>query len=94
MHGMWFGIQRLMVDDYTFTTGNLHTAQEAGETTFSAVGLDWQKHVKQDSRFLRPEEPFRLVGNPAKAQKVLNWKRTTTLHQLITEMTLKGLRGS
>ena len=94
VRGMWLTMQHSKADDFIFATGELHTVQEVVETAFNAVGLDWQKYVKQDPRFLRPEEPFRLVGNPAKAQSVLNWKRTTTFKELITEMTLKGLRGS
>lgn len=93
VRGMWLAMQHSKADDFIFATGELHTVQEVVETAFDAVGLDWQKHVKQDPRFIRPEEPFRLVGNPAKAESVLNWKRTTTFKQLITEMTLKGLRG-
>ena len=91
--GMWLSMQQPTADDYVFATGELHSVRDVVETAFTAVGLDWQKHVKQDPRFLRPEEPFRLVGNPAKAQSVLNWKRTTTFKQLITEMTLKGARA-
>jgi GDPmannose 4,6-dehydratase len=93
VRGMWLAMQHSKADDFIFATGELHTVQEVVETAFSAVGLDWQKHVKQDPRFLRPEEPFRLVGNPAKAESILNWKRTTTFKELITEMTLKRLRG-
>ena len=33
----------------------------------------------------------RLVGNPAKAERLLNWRRTTTFKQLITEMTRAAL---
>jgi GDP-D-mannose dehydratase len=39
------------------------------ETVFAAVGLDWRDSVKMDPRFLRPEDPSRLVGNPAKEGK-------------------------
>ena len=39
----------------------------------------------------RSEEPARLVGNPAKAERLLNWRRTTTFKQLITEMTRAAL---
>ena len=94
VRGMWLALQQPTAADYVFATGELHSVRDVVETAFNAVGLDWQKHVKQDPRFLRPEEPFRLVGNPAKAQSILGWKRTTTFKQLITEMTLKGLRGS
>jgi GDPmannose 4,6-dehydratase len=94
VRGMWLSLQQAKGDDYVFATGELHTVRDVVETAFGAVGLDWKAHVKQDPRFMRPEEPCRLVGNPAKAERVLGWKRTTSFEQLITDMTLKGLRGT
>ena len=42
--------------------------RELVEIAFARVGLDWQKHVKIDPKFLRPAEVDHLIGNPAKAQ--------------------------
>lgn len=94
VRGMWLTLQQPLANDFVFATGEQHTVRDVVQTAFDAVGLDWKKHVKQDPRFLRPEEPSRLVGNPAKAQSVLNWKRTSAFKDLITEMTLKGLRDA
>ena len=94
VRGMWLAMQHSKPDDFIFATGEVHTVQNVVETAFGAVGLDWRQYVKQDPRFMRPEEPSRLVGNPAKAEAVLNWKRTTNFKELITEMTLKGLQGA
>jgi GDPmannose 4,6-dehydratase len=87
-------MQHSKPDDFIFATGEVHTVQDVVETAFGAVGLDWRKYVKRDPRFMRPEEPSRLVGNPAKAESILNWKRTTNFKELITEMTLKGLQNT
>ena len=47
--------------------------RELVEVAFSHVGLEWQKYVKLDPRFLRPAEVDHLIGNPAKAKATLGW---------------------
>jgi GDPmannose 4,6-dehydratase len=91
VRGMWLTLQQEKPDDYIFATGQLHSVQDVVETAFGVVGLDWRQYVKQDRRFMRPAEPLRLTGNPAKAKKLLNWEPVTTFQQLITEMTLAEL---
>jgi len=87
VRGMWQTLQQEKAEDFVFATGQLHSVQDVVETSFKVVGLDWKKYVKQDQRFMRPAEPLKLVGNPAKAMKVLNWKPQTTFEQIIREMT-------
>ncbi|MDB6023032.1 MAG: GDP-mannose 4,6-dehydratase [Pedosphaera sp.] len=89
--GMWLTLQHQTPEDFVFATGELHSVQEVVETAFGVVGLEWNKYIKQDQRFMRPAEPLRLVGNPGKAMKLLNWKPQTTFQQLITEMTRSEL---
>jgi GDPmannose 4,6-dehydratase len=88
VRGMWLALQHATPDDFVFATGELHTVREMVEIAFQAVGLDWQKHVKVDQRLLRPDDPARLVGNPAKAERVLGWRRLGSFRKLIAEMTL------
>ncbi len=85
--GMWLALQAEMPDDYVFATGILHSVQDVVEAAFGAVGLDWRAYLKQDARFMRPAEPLRLVGNPAKARARLQWEARTTFAELIAEMT-------
>jgi GDPmannose 4,6-dehydratase len=92
VRGMWLALQHPAPEDFVFATGKLHTVRDVVELAFEAVNLDWRNHVKQDQRFLRLDEPVRLAGNPAKAERLLNWQRTTTFEQLIKEMTHAGLR--
>jgi GDPmannose 4,6-dehydratase len=93
VQGMWLAMQQPQAEDYIFATGELHSVRDVVETAFGAAGLDWKEHVKQDPRLLRPEEPSRLVGNPAKAIRQLGWKRRSTFHELIREMTLAGFQS-
>jgi GDPmannose 4,6-dehydratase len=94
VRGMWLVLQYPTPEDFVFSTGELHSVQEVVEMAFEAMALDWRPYVRQDPKFLRPDEPGRLIGNAAKARRLLGWRPTTPLRHLITEMTLAGLRGA
>jgi GDPmannose 4,6-dehydratase len=87
VRAMWLILQQLAPDDFVIATGKLHTVQDVIECAFRSVDLDWQKYVRRDPRMMRPVEPQKLVGNPAKAKRVLNWEPTRSFEELIREMT-------
>ena len=60
---------------------------------FSHVGLSYEDHVVIDQKFFRPAEVDLLLGNPAKAQRQLGWKATTSLEQLISMMVDADMRA-
>lgn len=91
VRGMWLTLQHETPEDFVFATGILHSVQDIVEHAFQTVGIDWKKYARQDPRFMRRAEPHRLVGNPAKARKLLGWKPETTFEELIREMTLAEL---
>ncbi len=91
VRGMWLTLQHPTPEDFVFATGELHSVQDIVETAFQTVELDWQTRVRRDERFARPSEPHRLVGNPAKAGRLLHWKPTTPFATLMREMTLAEL---
>jgi GDPmannose 4,6-dehydratase len=93
VRGMWLSLQHSEPGDYVFATGELHSVQDVVETAFGVVGLDWKQFVRKDPRFLRPAEPQRLVGNPAKAAKVLGWKPEVKFSDLIRRLTEAELAG-
>jgi GDPmannose 4,6-dehydratase len=53
---------------------------------FRHAGLDFQKHVQFDPRYLRPAEVDLLLGDPTKAEKKLGWKPETSVEQLAAMM--------
>ena len=73
VRAMWLMLQQDQADDYVIATGESHSVRELVELSFGHVGLDWQKHVKLDPRFLRPAEVDHLVGDSTKARKALGW---------------------
>ena len=57
--------------DYVIATGEEHSVQEFVELAFDRAGLDPEKHVAVDPRFLRPAEVDHLVGDASKARREL-----------------------
>ncbi len=86
VHAMWLMLQQPAPDDYVVATGISHSVHELVEIAFSRVGLDWQKYVKTDPKFLRPAEVDHLIGNPAKAKRVLGWEPQVNFRQLVEMM--------
>ena len=74
VRAMWMMLQQDRADDYVIATGASHSVRELVEVAFGHVGLDWQKHVLLDPKFLRPAEVDLLVGDPSKARKTLGWR--------------------
>lgn len=95
VQGMWLMLQQNVPDDYILATGETHTIRELCEVAFSHLGLKYEDYVVQDARFVRTPENTIRVGNPVKAEKVLNWTRTVTFEDMIkmmVESDLKELR--
>ena len=86
VRAMWLMLQQDRADDYVVATGETHSVRDLVEVAFGHAGLDWEKHVKLDPRFLRPAEVDLLVGDPAKAKSALGWKPDVNFKQLVTMM--------
>ncbi len=79
-------LQQDSPDDYVIGTGHTWSVRQLCEAAFSAADLDYQDHVVQDERFMRPAEVDLLVADPSKATKRLGWTPTMTFQQLIERM--------
>ena len=86
VRAMWLMLQQPAADDFVIATGISHSVRELGELAFARVGLDWQKFVKTDPKLLRPAEVDHLIGNPAKAKRVLGWEPKVQFRQLVEMM--------
>ncbi|WP_282171253.1 GDP-mannose 4,6-dehydratase [Cytobacillus firmus] len=83
---MWLMLQQEKPDDYIIATGETHTVKEFVEIAFKHAGLDWQKYVVQDEKFMRPAEVDLLLGNPQKAKEILKWEPDVSFEQLVKMM--------
>jgi GDPmannose 4,6-dehydratase len=86
VEAMWLMLQQDEPDDYVVASGETHSVRRFCEIAFEHVGLSWEDHVTVDERYMRPAEVDLLIGDPAKAEKVLGWQRRTTFEELVTMM--------
>lgn len=83
---MWRILQYGKPDDFVIATGETHSVKEFLHEAFSLVGLDWEKHVKIDPRYLRPAEVDLLLGDYSKAKKLLGWEPKVRFKELVRMM--------
>jgi len=86
VRAMWLMLQQPQPDDYVLATGETHSVRELCEEAFSSVGLDYREYVVLEAESFRPPETAQLVGNPAKAHRVLGWKREVSFRDLVRRM--------
>ena len=83
---MWLMLQQPQADDYVIATGVSHTVRQCVEIAFDQAGLRWQDHVAIDDSLKRPAEVDLLVGDYAKAERILGWRPKTDFEALIRLM--------
>jgi GDPmannose 4,6-dehydratase len=87
VEGMWRMLQHHEADDFVLATGETHSIEEFLTLAFGAVGIDdWRPYVKQNPAYMRPAEVDILLGNPAKAENVLGWRRAVDFPGLVSRM--------
>ena len=87
VRGMWQMLQHDEPDDFVLASGATHSIEDFLTLAFAEIGVDdWRPHVKQDPAFMRPAEVDILLGDSAKAERVLGWKREYDLQGLVRLM--------
>ncbi|MGH9185653.1 MAG: GDP-mannose 4,6-dehydratase [Acidimicrobiales bacterium] len=86
VEAMWLMLQQDQPDDYVVSTGETHSVREFVEVAFAHAGLDWERHVVQDPRFMRPAEVDLLVGDATKAIGKLGWQPKVGFAELVRMM--------
>ncbi|MCU0474949.1 MAG: GDP-mannose 4,6-dehydratase [Anaerolineae bacterium] len=86
VRAMWLMLQQDTPDDYVVATGKTYSVKRLIEVAFETVNLNWEDYTVQDPAFMRPAEVELLIGDPAKAGRVLGWEPQVTFEQLIQMM--------
>ena len=86
VEAMWLILQQDEPEDYVIATGQTHSVREFLDEVFGILELDWEKYVEIDPRYYRPTEVDLLLGDAAKAKKVLNWQPKVTFKDLAKMM--------
>ena len=83
VRALWLSLQQPAPEDYIVATGETHSVREFCEVAFSHVGLRYEDYVVQDREDFRGPESAVLVGNPAKAKRILGWAPSVTFEELV-----------
>jgi GDPmannose 4,6-dehydratase len=86
VRAMWMMLQQDRADDFVIATGESHSVRDLVQIAFGHVGLDWQKYVRLDPKFLRPAEVDHLIGDASKARATLGWTPDVDFSRLVTMM--------
>jgi GDPmannose 4,6-dehydratase len=93
VEAMWLMLQQPAPADYVIATGETHSVRELCEIAFARVGLDWTRHVVVDKSQVRPAEVDQLIGDAAKARRVLGWTPKVSFQNLVEMMVDADLRA-
>jgi GDPmannose 4,6-dehydratase len=83
---MWRMLQADEPGDFVVATGTSYSVGDFVRMAFEHAGLDWEKHVKFDPRYLRPTEVDDLIGDASKAKELLGWQAQTYTPELVKIM--------
>ena len=94
VEGMWRMLQHDEPDDFVLATNTAYTVRDFLQFSFARVGLEWEKYVRFDERYLRPTEVDALIGDASKAQDALGWTPrvlTPRLAEIMVDSDVKSL---
>jgi GDPmannose 4,6-dehydratase len=86
VEAQWRILQQDEGNDFVIATNETHSIREFLEEAFGYANLDWNDYVKIDPRYYRPAEVDLLIGDYAKAKKILGWEPKTTFKELVQIM--------
>jgi GDPmannose 4,6-dehydratase len=95
VEGMWRMLQHDAPEDFVLATGTGYTVRDFLGLAFDHAGLDWEKYVRFDERYVRPTEVDAIVGDAAKAASLLGWKprvRTPELVKIMVDADVDALQ--
>ena len=86
VEAMWRILQQDNPDDYVIATHETHSVRDFCKETFALLDLDWEEYVQHDTRYERPSEVDLLIGNAAKAKRILDWEPKVRFKELVRIM--------
>jgi GDPmannose 4,6-dehydratase len=80
-------LNHTVADDFVVATGETRSVRDLLKLVFDLLGMNYKDYVKQDPKYMRPEELPYLRGDSSKIRSQLNWGPEISFEQLISEMT-------
>lgn len=87
VRAMWRLVNHPEPLDLVVATGQAHTVKEMCEYVFGYLGLDYQRYVVSNQKYIRPEELSYLRGDPSKIHILMDWIPKYDFQKLMEEMT-------
>ena len=78
-------LQQPQAGDWVVATGETRSVRDMCEYVFNKLGMDYKNFVKQDGKFLRPEELPYLKGDSSRI-RALGWTPEYTFETMMDEM--------
>jgi GDPmannose 4,6-dehydratase len=93
VEGMWQMLQLDAPEDFVLATGVSNSVRGLLALAFDQVGLDWEKYVLFDERYVRPAEVDALIGDASKAAARWGWKPRVLMPELVKIMVEADMRA-
>lgn len=94
VEAMWRILQQKEADDFIIATGEANSLEEFVKCAFACLGLDWRDHVVPNSALLRPTDLFWSQGCSAKAERVLGWRASSRMREVVRMMVKGEMSGT
>jgi len=94
VEAIYLMLQHAEPRDFCIGTGESHTVREFCELAFGYVGLDWERSVRIDPRYLRPTEVDELRADATRAREILGWRPRRSFRELVEVMVESDLAGA
>tara|TARA_R110000851_G_scaffold30519_2_gene83218 strand:- start:3719 stop:4690 length:972 start_codon:yes stop_codon:yes gene_type:complete len=73
-------------EEFIVATGEAHSVRDLCHKVFSKLDMNYENHVVQNPKYMRPEELKYLRGDASKVKNVLGWAPEYTFDSMIEEM--------
>jgi len=93
MEAAWMMLQQDKPTDFVIATGVTHTVEDFAREACRLAEIDFEKVVRTNARFHRPNEVDYLCGDASKARAELGWEPRTHFKDLVRIMVKSDLKG-
>jgi GDPmannose 4,6-dehydratase len=94
VEAIWAMMQLGKAQNFVIASGKSYSVEELLEYVFTLAKIkNWQSFVTIDKALFRPSEPNLLVGDPTRANKILNWKAKKSIFEVLKTMYFEDLKN-
>lgn len=94
MEAIWKMLQHNEPQDFIIASGVTHSLEYFLELAFKYFNLNWRDHVITKQGLRRPSDLDAIFADTSKAEKVLGWKASVSLEEIVIKMIEYELRGA